>query len=115
MVLKQRNKFGHNIRSHDRSYISSYIKIMNVFGIFRALLNSLFDHLIEFNANISCKHIEIEFEPKSIKKKKKKKKKKHRLRWYCFHFGVRPKMLKECNLLILKANYGTYIDLRLVA
>ena len=30
-------------------------------------------------------------------------------------FCVRPQMLKECNLLILKANYGIYIDLRLVA
>ena len=53
--------FGHYIRSHDGSYISNYVKIMNMYGIFRALLNSLFDHLIELNENISCKHIKIEF------------------------------------------------------
>ena len=39
--------FGHYIRSHDGSYISSYVKIINVCGIFRDLLNSLFDHLID--------------------------------------------------------------------
>ena len=53
--------FGHYIRSLDGSYISIYVKIMKVFGIFGALLNYLFDRLIECNENISCKHIKIEF------------------------------------------------------
>ena len=43
--------FGHYIRFHDGSYISSYVKIMSVSGIFRALSNSLLDHLTEFNKN----------------------------------------------------------------
>ena len=46
---KLRNMFGHYIRSHDGSCILNYVKIMNMYGIFRALLNSLFDHLTEFN------------------------------------------------------------------
>ena len=52
---------GHYIRSHDGSYISNYVKKMNVYGIFWALLNALFDNLIEFNENISYKHVKTEF------------------------------------------------------
>ena len=58
---KLRNIFGHYIRSYDGSYISNYVKIMSVCGIFRVLLNSLVDRLIELNENISCKHVKIEF------------------------------------------------------
>ena len=39
--------FGYYISSHDNSYISNYLKIMNMCGIFRALLNSSFDHSYE--------------------------------------------------------------------
>ena len=58
---KLRNMFGHYIRSHDGSYISYYVKILNLSGISRALLNSLFDHFIEFNENISREYVKIEF------------------------------------------------------
>ena len=35
--------------------------ILRIHNNFRAFLNSLFDHLIDFNENISCKHVKIEF------------------------------------------------------
>ena len=53
--------FGHYIRSNDGSCILNYVKLMNVCGIFRALLNFFFANLMAFNKNISCKHVNIEF------------------------------------------------------
>ena len=80
--------------------------MMNICGIFRESLNSLFYHFIEFNENISFNQSKIEFLLKIMTLDKM---------GLFFGFWCLSKILKECNLLILKANYGTYIDLRFVA
>ena len=84
--------YGHYICSYDGSFFSNYVKILNVCGIFRVLLNSLFDHLIEVNEQISCKHANMELRPKIIITRDK----------ICtvLLLVYVQKLLKECNSLL---------------